>query len=242
MNANLFGQLNELITNVDSVVLSQNDIERLIRQQRDSIKFSKYIDGELNFFINKGVIQIGNREKAVFIYQNCRLFLAIGEMPYNSFILIEIDKECFKDNSIMIKICGGLDKYQGKIQYDKLIIDEIAEKIISQRVELCCETLMFFSEYKQTKVVKTKELKKHKKYNRKINKSKNNHTVKLTKIIYEIEQNEEIFEEVVKRPIARHTESWTVRGHWRITKTGKEVWVKPHVKGNGDIKPKNYKI
>ncbi len=33
-----------------------------------------------------------------------------------------------------------------------------------------------------------------------------------------------------KRTIQRHTESWTVRGHWRKTSAGR-TWVKPHVKG-----------
>lgn len=40
----------------------------------------------------------------------------------------------------------------------------------------------------------------------------------------------------------RHMEKWTVRGHWRTTKTGKRVWVKPHVKGDGTKEGKEYKI
>lgn len=40
----------------------------------------------------------------------------------------------------------------------------------------------------------------------------------------------------------RHMEKWSVRGHWRTTKTGKKVWVKPHVKGEGTKEGKEYRI
>lgn len=41
----------------------------------------------------------------------------------------------------------------------------------------------------------------------------------------------------------RHTESWSVRGHWRYyKKSGKRVWIDGYVKGKGDIEGKVYKI
>jgi len=33
------------------------------------------------------------------------------------------------------------------------------------------------------------------------------------------------------RVYVQHVESWKVRGHWRVYRTGKRVWVRPHVKG-----------
>lgn len=45
------------------------------------------------------------------------------------------------------------------------------------------------------------------------------------------------------RKYNRHTESWTVRGHWRYyKKSGKRVWIDGYVKGNGNIEGKVYKI
>lgn len=38
--------------------------------------------------------------------------------------------------------------------------------------------------------------------------------------------------ERVKRTIKRHTEAWTVRGHWRNLSEGRRVWVKTYIKGN----------
>jgi hypothetical protein len=45
-----------------------------------------------------------------------------------------------------------------------------------------------------------------------------------------------------KRQVTRHVDSWSVRGHIRRLQNGKEIWVKPHIKGVGEISPKNYKI
>lgn len=41
----------------------------------------------------------------------------------------------------------------------------------------------------------------------------------------------------------RHTESWTVRGHWRYyKKSGKRIWIDGYVKGKGQVEGKVYKI
>lgn len=41
----------------------------------------------------------------------------------------------------------------------------------------------------------------------------------------------------------RHTDAWTVRGHWRYyKKTGKKVWIKPYKKGQGEIDKKIYTV
>lgn len=45
-----------------------------------------------------------------------------------------------------------------------------------------------------------------------------------------------------KREINRHAESWNVRGHERHYKSGKIVYVKPHKKGEGKLKTKDYTI
>jgi hypothetical protein len=90
---------------------------------------------------------------------------------------------------------------------------------------------------KSEKVTKVKsKKKKHKK------KSKNNakREVQITSTVYTFDFNKF---DTIKREIERHIESWNVRGHWRyIKKTGKRVWVKPHVKGEGKVETKIYKV
>lgn len=49
--------------------------------------------------------------------------------------------------------------------------------------------------------------------------------------------------EKFKRHIERHTEAWSVRGHYRKLKDGRQVFVKSYVKGNKEkLKPKDYDI
>lgn len=47
-----------------------------------------------------------------------------------------------------------------------------------------------------------------------------------------------------KRTYERHTESWTVRGHWRNYRNGKKVWIKPHINGvnKESVKSKSYQL
>lgn len=54
---------------------------------------------------------------------------------------------------------------------------------------------------------------------------------RLTKIIYEGRRTKRS-----KTQFHRHTESWKVRGHWRVYSDGKRTWVKPHVKGRKSTK------
>ena len=59
-----------------------------------------------------------------------------------------------------------------------------------------------------------------------------------------ITDNPEALVRHVKRGIIRHVESWTVRGHYRHLKSGKDVFVKAHRKGNqaAEAKGKLYRL
>jgi hypothetical protein len=43
-----------------------------------------------------------------------------------------------------------------------------------------------------------------------------------------------------KKEYERHIESWTVRGHYRKTKTGEKIWIKDHVRGEGVLESRIY--
>lgn len=45
-----------------------------------------------------------------------------------------------------------------------------------------------------------------------------------------------------KRTYERHTESWTVRGHYRHYKSGKVVWIPASTRGSGKVQNKVYTI
>jgi len=73
------------------------------------------------------------------------------------------------------------------------------------------------------------------------NKKDLNKAIRLRRIIYSIPNG--VRQTNPDKPQReRHTESWSVRGHQRKTKTGKVAWVKPYIKGKGVKQPKVYKL
>lgn len=92
-----------------------------------------------------------------------------------------------------------------------------------------------------------KTIYKKKKINNNINKSKNTNNYKSQKnklivmnndkIIYEIDSDKNLTE--FKRDYIRHTDSWSVRSHDRVYKSGKVVHIKAHVRGNKSVKADN---
>ena len=56
-----------------------------------------------------------------------------------------------------------------------------------------------------------------------------------------ITSKENIDDKIVKRKYNRQVESWTVRGHIRRYKSGKVVYIKPHIKGSGKKETKIYR-
>lgn len=61
------------------------------------------------------------------------------------------------------------------------------------------------------------------------------------KVIYTVKSNQANISATIRK-YQRHVKSWSVVGHSRRLKNGKTVWVKPYVKGKGEISPKTYKI
>jgi len=60
---------------------------------------------------------------------------------------------------------------------------------------------------------------------------------------YVVDISDKPVSEEDKRKYSKMKESWGVRGHWRKLKDGKEVWIKPYVKGDKDKKePEVYKF
>ena len=57
--------------------------------------------------------------------------------------------------------------------------------------------------------------------------------------IYRTKINNSLFYDK-KKEYERHIESWTVRGHYRKTKTGEKIWVKDHVRGEGVLENRIY--
>lgn len=57
--------------------------------------------------------------------------------------------------------------------------------------------------------------------------------------IYRTKINSKLDDEK-RKEYDRHIESWTVRGHYRKTKSGEKIWVKDHIKGEGALENRIY--
>ncbi len=65
--------------------------------------------------------------------------------------------------------------------------------------------------------------------------------IKLQRIVYRIPDGAR-HNNPDKFPRQKYTESWGVRGHQRMLRSGKEIWVHPYTKGSGAKIPKIYKL
>lgn len=74
-----------------------------------------------------------------------------------------------------------------------------------------------------------------------INNSNNKRKIEVSKnnlIIYKITTSDNDF--INKRNYSRHTEGWSVIGHFRTLKNGKKIWVNPYYKGKKQKGGKKY--
>jgi hypothetical protein len=68
---------------------------------------------------------------------------------------------------------------------------------------------------------------------------KSKRVVRAHRVEYNISFPEEVAE---PREFERHVESWTVKGHPRVYKSGKTIFIQPFVKGKGKIESKTYQV
>ena len=66
--------------------------------------------------------------------------------------------------------------------------------------------------------------------------------IQLRKGIKAIIRDDEPIDTVATRQYTRHLDAWFCRGHERHYKSGKIVWVKPHVRGKGTVKDTEYNV
>lgn len=132
------------------------------------------------------------------------------------------------------RLATPVDKYT-------INIEEFEEVVLGCTIE----TLLIFiymNEYKD----ETERLKKKETIIRDQNKSnkkrKKQNVVKIGHVYISDFEDTKKEDLSIKRKIERVTEMWGVRGHWRQLKSGNRTWVKPHVKGNGEIENKTYKL
>ncbi|RMC95186.1 hypothetical protein D9O40_16740 [Clostridium autoethanogenum] len=105
--------------------------------------------------------------------------------------------------------------------------------------------ILFYSQLNQESIIRQTRTHKHKYQSKKNKRAGKKPKVKLIKqniIRLNTDHIPEPTEEE-KRLYERHTFGWTVRGHWRHYQSGKDVWIKPQVRGDKDkVEGKIYEI
>jgi hypothetical protein len=255
---------NKLKKQTDTILLNEEQ-EKLVRdwgneknEQNDGYinnVIYDFITGEQQPFLPKGIISLSHEKDFEIAYrfsEDNLLFIDFHFIFDDAVSLVATIAMKAEENKLYYTISRVFD-VNGVIWKEHLIEKLLEEDYFCWMLEkvmyLTTYTLVFFTEYKNEVFIKQKKITstvKKNQQNKRKNKSKSKRVVRLTKVVYELEvdesQKETLIKEKPKRQYERHIEAWTVRGHWRTTKTGKRVWVRPHVKGKGEIVPKTYTI
>ncbi len=191
------------------------------------------------FSFNKGYLEFTFKDQAVIGYFeiqgfNISLIIAPTNNVYGSSFIFNVN---IKD-------------MQGEVGYVKnslLILveeDESLHKKIGGIGKALCEGILVANYLAQTNptIIKDNETRIVKKSNKKgKHKNKTIRKINLTNIRH-VKEYSNTNINTDKRNYERHTESWTVRGHYRHYKSGKVVWIEPSTRGTGKPQGKVYNI
>ncbi len=191
------------------------------------------------FSFNKGYLEFTFKDQAVIGYFeiqgfNISLIIAPTNNVYGSSFIFNVN---IKD-------------MQGEVGYVKnslLILveeDESLHKKIGGIGKALCEGILVANYLAQTNptIIKDSETRIVKKSNKKgKHKNKTIRKINLTNIRH-VKEYSNTNINTDKRNYERHTESWTVRGHYRHYKSGKVVWIEPSTRGTGKPQGKVYNI
>ena len=191
------------------------------------------------FSFNKGYLEFTFKDQAVIGYFEIQGF---------NIILIIAPTNIVYGSSFIFNV--NIKDMQGEVGYVKnslLILveeDESLHKKIGGIGKALCEGILVANYLAQTNptIIKDNETRIVKKSNKKgKHKNKTIRKINLTNIRH-VKEYSNTNINTDKRNYERHTESWTVRGHYRHYKSGKVVWIEPSTRGTGKPQGKVYNI
>lgn len=192
------------------------------------------------FSFNKGYFEFTFKDQAVVGYFEMQgfsmsLIIAPTTNVYNGSFVFNAD---IKNNETEI----------GYLKNSSLLFLSQEDKTIHSKIsaigKTLCEGILVANYLAQTNptIIKDNETRIVKKSNKKgKHKNKTIRKINLTNIKY-VKEYSNTNTSTDKRTYERHTESWTVRGHYRHYKSGKVVWIEPSTRGTGKPQGKVYNI
>lgn len=212
------------IDKLDKIILSEEDKD-LLFQWKDNHK-----DYVRNFkpVLQEGVIKIGNYHTQVFKGDNDSYQYTV--LHNNKKVHEVIWSKTTQIGKTVFTLLEGIDVYA----YNNSIIT-LHTSVMAY--------MEYYSDKKEyVEVAEVSSLKNRKTKKKSSTAKTKKSPVRIRKKIYSIN----VTNEAIKRDKVRYqrkAEKWTVRGHWRTYKSGKRIWIKPQVRGEGkEIEPKSYKL
>ncbi|MFS0905728.1 hypothetical protein AB3N02_22030 [Priestia aryabhattai] len=225
---------------LDKIVLTEKEMQHILEWDREN----HHRFDSITFPLSEGVIEV---EHYLGAFMGHNFDMHVTTLNYFKINEEYIEFKQFDKTDMKELISFKLDETfgdDGQTKYRdlKTNIPRATEKDTKGQADMMVfSTLCVFQymtrvthtvkEAKESKVIKKKQKSK------KASGTNKNRVTRINTTRYTFD-----FERTSSGNYERHTPAWTVRGHWReYKKTGKRVWVKPHVKGEGEVLPKVYK-
>jgi hypothetical protein len=222
---------------LDKIYLNRNDVEKIF--EWDRVNHHKY--DSVSFPLTEGLIYLEEHSEFFKVTLTSITYFKIDE----SGIIFRLFDESDRKEMLSFKLDLTIEK-TGDVPLTNFKNylrnareeDYKGQALMSTQLLLCLFQYMthvteHVVEKKETKTIAKKVKSKKSSGNNK------NRYVKINTVSYSFDYDKDR----IKNKYERQALAWTVRGHWRhYRKTGKTVWIKPHVKGEGEVTAKNYKI
>ncbi|MBZ9635531.1 hypothetical protein [Clostridium sp. FP1] len=213
----------------------------------------------INIIFNKGLIKrnVSNNIYFIIYFEFVNEKLRFSNYAYNS--IVRVIKPTIGVTKPIITLKNGIKMIQDKIFITDLEDTDISlsefylshsissdEHLEEINITLCnFFSILIYSQLNQEQVIRQTKTHTHKiqsKKDKRAGKKPKTKLIKQTIITLNTDHIQPPTEEE-KREYERHTLGWTVRGHWREYKSGKKVWIKPHINGDKDnVEGKVYEV
>jgi hypothetical protein len=218
---------------LDRIVLKKRDeLGTIIKWSFDNLDIIREFT-TAEYPLTKGVIQI-EYPRAEVLFSVAGRFVTIGLFYYGEHYLTFLwDSEDTHNENIKIMQIESPEEW-GQEKVDQYIKESI----------LTVNGMMAYMVHFRQDVESTTTRKQVVKKDKKGKKKQNTRFIKIGYHYVTPKERPKAPADGERRQYERQAESWSVKGHFRKYKSGKEVWIKPQVRGkkSGERKAKNYVI
>ena len=243
----------QMPNNIDVLQIDKKQLEKLMEWKDNN----KEVVRNFNPIIEEGIINIFQHTSVYFTLKDdiisFRFYLFDKSHNEDTYIL-SLDYDFLNLQIFNLNISKDKNRIVSYFREDVLKLDndnnltKETQMLIQDIITVYASSMAYMQYYKkdlienvvEVKLTKkdSQRLEKQKKHNNTINNNSNVITIKNTKKVYLFPDREKIKTNIIpKREIK--LDAWRVRGHNRKLSNGKEVYIKPYIKGKNKDKIQN---